>query len=94
MRIVDEGKLAAFGDKHPPARKSLGRWQELTAAASWQTPAEMKQTFGSADIVGPRTIFNIGGNKYRLIALINYPVQLVVVEEVLTHSEYNKGDLQ
>jgi mRNA interferase HigB len=91
---VDGGKLAAFGDKHPPARKSLNRWQELTAAANWQNPAEMNQTFGSADIVGPRTIFNIGGNKYRLIALIHYILQLVVVDEVLTHSEYDKGDLQ
>lgn len=49
---------------------------------------EMKQTFGSADIVGALTIFNIGGNKYRLIALINYSLKLVLVQDVLTHSEY------
>jgi mRNA interferase HigB len=92
VKIVDEGKLAAFGEKHPPAKSPLIRWQGITAGAKWKTPIEMKQTFGTADIVGSQTVFNIGGNKYRLIALINYIVQLVVVQEVLTHSEYDKGE--
>jgi len=88
VKTVDGGKLAAFAEKHPPAKSPLSRWQGLTAQANWKNPIEMKQTFGSADIVGALTIFNIGGNKYRLIALINYALKLVLVQDVLTHSEY------
>ena len=88
MRIVDGGKLEASSEKHPPAKSPLSRWQGLTAQANWKNPIEMKQTFGSADIVGALTIFNIGGNKYRLIAVINYSLKLVLVQDVLTHSEY------
>ena len=91
MKIVDEGKIAAFGTKHPPARSPLARWQEITADAKWKNPIDMKQLFPSADLVGPQTVFNIGGNKYRLIASISYRVQLVLVDDVLTHSDYSQG---
>jgi len=92
VRIVGDGKLEAFGEKHRTARSPLSRWQEITVDANWKNPIQMKQSFPSADIVGTQTIFNIGGNKYRLIVSISYRVQLVVVDEVLTHSEYDKGD--
>ncbi len=52
---------------------------------------ELKQTFGPADYVRPYTVFNISGNKYRLISLINYQITTVAVENVLTHTEYDKG---
>ena len=52
----------------------------------------MKLTFRTADFVGPQTVFNIGGNKYRLIALVNYSLQTVLVRRVLTHAECDKED--
>jgi mRNA interferase HigB len=52
--------------------------------------AEMKKTFGSADYVRPYTVFNISGNKYRLVALVDYEVQTVSIEHVLTHEEYDE----
>ena len=52
---------------------------------------ELKKTFGSADQVKPYTVFNISGNKYRLIAVVDYALQSVSIECVLTHSEYDEG---
>ncbi len=52
---------------------------------------QLRQTIGSVDYVKPYTVFNISGNKYRLISLINYVVTIVMVEDVLTHKEYDKG---
>ena len=52
---------------------------------------DLKRTFGSADQVKPHTVFNIAGNKYRLIAVVDYALQGVSVECVLTHAEYDEG---
>ncbi len=52
---------------------------------------ELKKTFGSADQVRPHTMFNISGNKYRLIAVVDYALQSVSIECVRTHSEYDEG---
>jgi len=52
---------------------------------------DLKKTFGSADQVEPHTVFNISGNKYRLIATVDYSLQSVAVECVLTHAEYDEG---
>ena len=51
---------------------------------------ELRQTFPHADSVGNFTVFNIGGNKYRLITYINYQQQLIFIRDILTHAEYNK----
>ena len=84
--------MIAFEEKHPPAKNALNRWSELAGDAMWKDPVEMKRTFPSADIVGAQTVFNIGANKYRLIAMVNYKLQRAVVQYVLTHSEYDRGD--
>jgi mRNA interferase HigB len=60
-------------------------------ANSFKHFAELKKTFGSADHVKPYTVFDISGNKYRLIAVVDYALQAVAVECVLTHAEYDKG---
>ena len=52
VKIVGEFKLIAFGEKHPPARNSLNRWADVVEEAAWKSPVEMKQSFGSADVVG------------------------------------------
>lgn len=53
--------------------------------------AELKRVFGSADYVRPRVVFNVSGNKYRLITVINYELGNVHIQDVLTHAEYDKG---
>jgi mRNA interferase HigB len=91
MRLVGRGVLEQFGRGHAPARKPLDRWRALVEAGHWQTPQEMREAFGPVDFVeGHRAIFNIGGNKYRLVAQIVFAASLCRVEWVGTHAEYDK----
>ena len=92
MKLAGEEKTAAFACKHTKLKNALKRWVETVEAADWKHPADMKKTFGSADIVGNQTVFNVGGNKCRLIALVQYKSKRVLVQHVLTHAEYDKGD--
>lgn len=92
MRIIKRGALVQFWERHPDAKASLESWYGVVRRATWKTPAEMKAIYPTADLVGRRTVFNIAGNKYRLIARINYPAQRVFVLYILTHADYDKGD--
>jgi mRNA interferase HigB len=91
MRIIKRGALVQFWEKRPDAKASLESWYAVVRRADWKTPAEMKQVYRNADLLGRRTIFNIAGNKYRLIARVNYRTQCVFVLYLLTHAEYDKG---
>ena len=92
MRVIKRGALVQFWEQHPDARPSLESWYGVVRRAIWRTPAEMKAVYANADIVGRRTVFNIAGDKYRLIARVNYQTQRVFVLFLLTHSEYDRGD--
>jgi mRNA interferase HigB len=90
MRIIKRVALLRFWSRHPDAKASLEAWYGVVRKATWTTPMEMKQVYGNADLVGRRTVFNIAGNKYRLIARANDGSQTVFVLHVLTHSDYDK----
>ena len=92
MRIIKRGALEQFWEKHPDAKTSLESWYGVVRRAVWQTPVEMKRIYPNADLVGRRTIFNIAGNKYRMVARVNYETQRVFVLYLLTHAEYDRGD--
>ncbi|HWZ43381.1 MAG TPA: type II toxin-antitoxin system HigB family toxin [Candidatus Saccharimonadales bacterium] len=92
MRVIKRGALEQFWLKHPDARSSLESWYAVVRKADWTTPAAMKQVYPNADLYGRRTIFNISGNKYRLIARVNYRTQRVFILNVLTHAQYDQGD--
>ena len=85
-------ELEKFAEKHTDAEGRLRRWSSTVEAAEWRNPLDMKMTFRTADVVGSQTVFNIGGNNYRLIARVNYALQIVRVQQVLTHAEYDKGE--
>jgi mRNA interferase HigB len=91
MRIIKRGALVQFWERHPDAKASLESWYGVVRGVAWQTPVEMKQIYHNADLVGRRTVFNIAGNKYRLIARVNYQTQWVFVLHILTHAEYDRG---
>ena len=91
MRIIKRGTLVQFWERHPDSRASLEAWYGVVRRATWKTPAEMKQTYRNADLVGRRTVFNVAGNKFRLIARVNYQTQRIFVLYLLTHSEYDEG---
>jgi mRNA interferase HigB len=92
MRIIKRGALIRFWERHPDARASLESWYRVVRTADWKTPAEMKKVYPNADLVGRRTVFNIAGNKYRLIARMNYETQRVFALYILTHAEYDHGE--
>jgi len=91
MRVIKRGALEAFWRKHADAKPSLEAWYGVVRRAAWQTPVELKAVYANADFVGRRTVFNIAGNKYRLIARVNFRSQRVFVLFILTHAEYDKG---
>lgn len=67
-------------------------WYRVVKTADWKTIVDVRKTFSTADPVGSCTVFNMKGNDYRLVAWINYKTQKVFIRNVLTHSEYSKGD--
>jgi mRNA interferase HigB len=91
MRVIKRGALVDFWEVHPDAKASLEAWYAVVRREIWPTPVEMKRVYPRADLVGRRTIFNIAGNKYRLVARVNYRTQRIFVLHLLTHEDYDKG---
>ncbi|MGH7828164.1 MAG: type II toxin-antitoxin system HigB family toxin [Candidatus Binatia bacterium] len=93
MHIISRKPLRDFSERHPPAKTPLDAWFAEVSRAKWASFADVKKAFGSADVVaGNRVIFNIGGNKYRLVVKIAYKVGIVFVRFIGTHVEYDKID--
>jgi mRNA interferase HigB len=96
MRIISRRTLRRFWERHgcSEAEQPLKAWFREATRADWATPAAVKADFRSASIVGDsRVVFNIGGNKYRLVVRINYPYRIVYVRFVGTHREYDQIDV-
>lgn len=91
MRIISKRQIREFGTRFPRASEPLKHWANAVRAAAWNSPAALRADFGSADFVGDLTVFNVGGNKYRLIAFIHYLRQIVYIKHILTHQEYDGG---
>src|SRR5690242_3937425 len=90
MRIHRPGLLQAFWTDNPDAEKSLRAWFQEALAASWSNPAELKGQYRHASILkGGRAVFNICGNKYRLVVQINYEAGIILVRWLGTHAEYD-----
>ena len=70
----------------------MSNWFQIVRKAKWRNFAELRADFGSADQVGRRTAFHIGGNKYRLIARVNYRNQRLFILQIMKHVEYMKGE--
>lgn len=95
MRIIALATLKKFWEKHPDSEQPLKAWYAVTHAADWQTPQEVKKAYGNASILPDgRAVFNIAGNKYRLIAWINYPYRVLYIRFIGTHAQYDKIDAQ
>jgi mRNA interferase HigB len=92
MHIITRSRLVKFWEKRPDSKTSLLLWYKLTTNANWQNFVSLREVFPSADQVGNLTVFNIGGNKYRMITLVDYTYQKVFIRYVLTHAEYDKED--
>jgi mRNA interferase HigB len=91
MQVLSRRALREFWEQHPDTETPLRAWYKITSAAKWENFAELKATLGSADAVGDkRVIFDVGGNKYRIVVRIVYaPFYRMMIKFVGTHNEYN-----
>jgi mRNA interferase HigB len=95
MRIVARPALRAFAAKHPDAKAPLDAWWAEARSAQWRSPTDIKEMYRSASILkGGRVVFNIGGNKYRLIVKFEYEKGIGFIRFVGTHEEYNRVDAE
>jgi mRNA interferase HigB len=101
VNVISRKKLREFYEARPERRQHAGAfedWFKLTRRASWQSFQDAKALFGQTDVISDTsskrtvTIFDIGGNKYRIIALIDYLRQTVLITHVLDHKEYDKNN--
>ena len=95
MQVIAKKALREFWQKHPKSERPLSTWYKIVSNASWEKPADIKTAFGTnVDFVGDnRAIFDIGGNKYRLIVYVAYaPYYRVLIKFVGTHEEYDHID--
>jgi mRNA interferase HigB len=92
MRVISEKAIRDFSRMHADAKVALEAWYRVVRLASWRSLADVKLVYPHADQVGRRTVFNIRGNRYRLITRINYERQKVFLLHILTHAEYDKRD--
>ncbi len=92
MHIISRKKLREFASEYPDAGEALDRWYNVARRATWRNFADVRATFGGADQVGHFVVFNIGGNKYRLIVRIYFKDAVILIRHVLTHKEYDRGD--
>ncbi|PYS99585.1 MAG: hypothetical protein DMF63_10890 [Acidobacteria bacterium] len=91
MRIISRKMIRDFAKSDPVAVKPLDEWYRRLKKTVASNLAELRQTFPTADQVGTCTVFNVGGNKYRIITKIVYRFRTVYLREVLNHKEYDKG---
>jgi len=95
MRVVTWKRIRDFLSRHPRAAEPLKNWYQVARGAVWENLQDVRRVYPHADLVAVAsgnvvTVFNIGGNKYRLIAAIHYNRQRVYVLRILTHAEYDK----
>lgn len=91
MHVITRKRLNEFAKLYPDTKNALSQWYQLVKENEFSSFVELRQMFPSADQVGKLTVFNIGGNKVRLIVAIHYNRKKIYIRAVLTHSEYDEG---
>ena len=98
MRVIALSTLKAFWERsaaHQDAKEPTLVWYRYALKADWASPADVKAQFGSASVLKDgRVVFNIAGNKYRLVVWINYAYRVVYVRFIGTHAQYDRIDAQ
>ena len=91
MHVISRSALTAYAAKNAQAAQELDGWYYDLKAARWQNINELKQKFPSADLIaGNRFIFNVKGNHYRILAIVQFQTQRVYIRGIFTHAEYSK----
>jgi mRNA interferase HigB len=92
MHVISRKALRQFWEQHPDSETALVRWFRIIQHTEFRSFSELREVFPSADRVDDWIVFNIGGNKYRLITSIHFNRGKVTIRYVLAHAEYDKGD--
>jgi mRNA interferase HigB len=92
VRVISRKALRDFVDAHKDAETPLDDWYRIARRSRWTSIVDTRKTYPHADAVGEFTVFNVGGNKYRLATYINYRTGKIFVRHVMTHEEYSRED--
>ena len=90
MHVITRKRLNEFTERYPATKTALAHWYYLMKRNEFTNFVELRAIFSSADHVGKLTVFNIGGNKIRLIAAVHYNRKKIYIRAVLTHAEYDE----
>ena len=91
MRVIARKTLVAAYERYPEVKEAIEAWYHEAVSATWETPAQIKEQYRSASILkGSRVVFNLCGNKYRLVVQIAYTPGIVYVRFVGSHQEYDR----
>jgi mRNA interferase HigB len=92
MRVISNRRLVDFGRQHVDAAVPLQTWRKLMESRDFQGFNDLKRTYASADRVGEKYVFDIRGNRYRLVCRIDFRAQHCYISAVMTHAQYDTGD--
>jgi mRNA interferase HigB len=91
MHVITRKRLNDFAEKHPETKTALAQWYVSVKRNNFSSLPNLRLMFPTADKVGKLTVFNVGGNKVRVIAAIHYNRKRIYIRSVLTHEEYDRG---
>ncbi|MBX9627616.1 MAG: type II toxin-antitoxin system HigB family toxin [Gemmataceae bacterium] len=91
MHVISKKQLREFWTIRPRAKKPLDAWYQTARKAVWESFADIRAAFPAADQVGKFTVFDIGGNKYRLAVVVHFNRGKLFIRRVMTHAEYDEG---
>jgi len=95
VRIISRRPLREFAEKHADAAEPLSAWFQIIKGRNYEDPHQLREDFPTASFLGRRrTVFNIGGNKYRLVVDMRYDLGRVYVRHILTHEEYDRRSIE
>jgi mRNA interferase HigB len=94
MQVIARRTLKEFWERYPQAERSIRVWFAVVSKAAWLGPADVKRQFGTAvDFIGDnRLIFDLGGNKFRLVVHVSYLYRRVLIKFIGTHAAYDRID--
>lgn len=92
MKVIGTGRLEQFGVKHSQTKLALRAWLGIAQESKWNNLMNVRGTINSVSGFAKKryTVFNIGGNNFRLVCLINYKTQTILITDMFTHAEYDK----
>jgi mRNA interferase HigB len=90
MHVISRKRLNEFAQIHPQTKSALVHWYKLVKQKDFSSFSDLRETFPSADHVGNLTVFNVGGNKVRLVAAIHYNRRRLYIRAILTHEQYDQ----